>query len=44
MAEEVGIASESLRRRIIWYDVDTAEREGLTTPEREFLSRLRREK
>ena len=43
VSRELGMTSESLRNWIRQHDIDTGQREGLTTSEREELQRLRRE-
>lgn len=43
IAKELSIAEESLRRWNRQYEIDSGERKGLSTSEREELSRLRRE-
>ena len=43
MAKELRISDESLRRWLRQHELDAGEHEGLTTDERQELSRLRRE-
>ncbi len=43
LAKDLGISESCLRNWMVQADVDRGVREGLTTPEREELVRLRRE-
>jgi transposase len=43
VARDIGVSYESLRHWVHQSDVDSGRRDGLTTAEREELTRLRRE-
>ena len=42
IARDLGVTGESIRNWVRQYEIDTGEREGLSTSEREELQRLRR--
>ncbi len=43
IARDLGVTGESIRNWVRQHEIDTGEREGLSTSEREELQRLRRE-
>jgi len=43
IARELGVSFESLRHWIKQFEIDSGQRQGLTTDEREELTKLRRE-